>query len=655
MDGSPSRRAHPAIHFGALLLSRLFRAALAALSLAAALGLPSTIHAASPAKVAIIVGPVGTLTPTYLALADAAAAAAEQRGAVVARAYSPYATPGNVLAAVADAQVVIYFGHGYGHPSPYGGLNTAKQNGWALQGPASHGTHGDAAGEIAYYGEDWIVANARPAPGFVMIYSNTCYAPGASEGGHEPASAWVAAQRVAYYSRAVFAMGGSAYFATDFDRGAADLVGRLLGDRAATFGSAFVSDHRFVPSALTSQPHPFSGGQAIWLHRSKYTDGPPNYWYAFAGNPDLNPMLAWDQTPPTASLTSPEPGASDVRPGAKVTVQLSEPVIGISTETLSLRDADGEPVAFTMAHDPSSLIATLTPDAPLTLSSRYAVVVTAGIRDLAGRALEAVSWSFVTRLDADPLSARLPIVLESGSHELLRFEPDGTVAAHQALDVVDRRWLQADRRARLVGQHGSWLEIDDPSLGRWWVAESSRAHALGLVEEVALTADTRITLPPLEHLTHRFDEAGVSVTPGIEIAGDRVVTVDRRRVLDGRTFLRMTGGGIAGAWIESTPAIAQTEASARRVLATTERASEARLVLEPGLTAFRFDRAGRVVDRRTLSDDELGSLVLMTRERRIIGGSPFAIVASGELGGWALPEGPGIQILAASRTPDAAD
>ena len=39
-------------------------------------------------------------------------------------------------------------------------------------------------GYVEYLGEDWIVANARPAPGFVMIYSNTCYAPGASEGGH---------------------------------------------------------------------------------------------------------------------------------------------------------------------------------------------------------------------------------------------------------------------------------------------------------------------------------------------------------------------------------------------------------------------------------------------------------------------------------------
>ena len=638
-------------------MSRLFRVALAALSLAAVLGLPSTIHAASPpTKVAIIVGPVGSLTPTYLALADAAAAAAEQGGAIVARAYSPHATPANVLAAVAGAHVVIYFGHGYGHPSPYGGLNTAKQNGWALQGPGARGTHGDAGGEIAYYGEDWIVANARPAPGFVMIYSNTCYAPGASEGGHAPASASVAAQRVAYYSRGTFAMGGSAYFATDFDRGAADLVGRLLANRGATFGSAFASDHRFVPSALTSQPHHFSAGQTIWLHRSKYTDGPPNYWYAFAGNPDLNPLLAWDRTPPTVSASTPKAGATDVATDAMISVQLSEPVSGISDATLSLRDAVGEAVAASVTFEPSTRVATITPGAPLSLSSRYTVVAGAGILDLAGRQLAPVTWSFFTRLDADPLSADLPIVLESGTHELVRFEPDGSVAERLAIEVVDRRWLQADQRTRLFGLPGSWLHIDDDDLGRWWVAESSRAHALGRVEDAALSAGTQITLPPLEHLLHRFDASGASITDDREIAGGRSVSVDRRRVFDGRTFLRVVGTESAGGWIESNPSIADTEPAARRVLAIEERAKEARVVLEPGArTAFRFDDAGRVTQRRTFSDAESRTLSLTTKEDRVIGGAGFAIVASGEFAGWALAEGSGLRIVPIPRAPDAAD
>jgi len=638
-------------------LSRLFRVALAFLSLATALGLPTTIHAASPTKVAIIVGPVGSLTPTYLALADAAAAAAEQQGAVVARAYSPNATPATVLAAVADAHVVIYFGHGYGHPSPYGGLTTARQNGWALQGPGAHGTHGDVGGELQYLGEDWIVANARPAPGFVMIYSNTCYAPGASEGGHAPAAPSVAAQRVAYYSRKVFAMGGSAYFATDFDRGAADLVGRLLANRGASFGAAFASDARFIPSALTSQAHPFSAGQTIWLHRSKYTDGPPNYWYAFAGNPDLSPLRGWDRTAPSATLVSPTAAAEgDMSPETTFSIRLSEPVTGVDAASLSLRDAAGEVVAASVAYDAASGLATIEPEAPLALSSRYSVVTGEGIVDAAGRPLAASTWSFSTRLDADPLSDDLLVALEAGSHQLLRFTRGGSVAETRTLDVVDRRHVTADHRARLYGRGGSWLRLNDATLGTWWVAESSIAHALGQVEDALLAAGTRVSLPPVEHTLHRFDASGLSVDTHAAITGGRMVTVDRRRVHDGRTFLRLADTEGAGAWIETNPGVTSVEPATRRVLSIRPRAAQARLLPAVGEhVVFRFDATGRVLERRDLSQAALLALAPATVESRVVGGASFAIIASGELAGWALPEGPDLQILPIARALDAAD
>ena len=110
-------------------------------------------------KVALIVGPVGeSLTPTYIALADAAAAAAEAGGATVAKAYSPDATPEKVLSAVENANIVVYFGHGVGTPNPYGPGDPAVVNGWGLQGPNARGTHEDswADGSLAYYGEAWI-------------------------------------------------------------------------------------------------------------------------------------------------------------------------------------------------------------------------------------------------------------------------------------------------------------------------------------------------------------------------------------------------------------------------------------------------------------------------------------------------------------------
>jgi hypothetical protein len=594
----------------------------------------------TPTRVAIIVGPVGSLTPTYLALADAAAAAAEQHGAVVARAYSPYATPGNVLAAVADANVIIYFGHGYGHPSPYGGLNTAKQNGWALQGPRARGTHGDAAGEIAYYGEDWIVANARPAPGFVMIYSNTCYAPGASEGGdHAPATPSVAAQRVAFYSRSTFSMGGSAYFATDFDRGAADLVARLLGHREAPFGTAFVSDPRYVPSALTTQPHHFSVGQQIWLHRSKYTDGPPNYWYAFAGNPDLSPLRAWDRIAPTATLVTPE---ADAAPGAVVQLQLSEDVSGVSASTVSVRDVSGNVVDAEVTYDDREHMVEVRPSSPLGLSARYAVALAEGIRDAAGLPLEPASWSFSTRIDADPLTSLLPIVLEAGTHELVQFAADGSVSESRIVEVGVRYWLSADLRARPLAQSGSWLRIADPAHAGWWVAESGRAHALGQVEEAILSPPVPVTLPAAAHAVHGFGPVGPQ-SIGLAISGSSEVTVDRRRVFDGRTYVRLSDTEYAGTWLEVDSGVSPTEGAAQRLLLTEARSTTVTLALDPGeRLVFQLDGLGRVVDRRTLGADDLE---FASDQALVVGAARFAVIAHGDLAGWALVEDSGVRVL----------
>ncbi len=242
-------------------------------------------------KVAIIVGPVGDeLTPVYISLADAAAAAAETRGATVTKAYSPDATAEKVLDAVEDASIVIYLGHGIGTPNPYSDVASAEtMNGWGLNGPGADGvTHSDSFGDgaLAYYGEAWIAEHARPAPGWVMIYSNACYAPGASEGFDDPADEETAAGRVGAYSRApLVELGASAYFATDFYEGAAHLVGVLLDEPDLPYGEVFASEPNYVADGLERLPHTLVDGAETWLHRSAYFDGKEDYWYAFAGDP----------------------------------------------------------------------------------------------------------------------------------------------------------------------------------------------------------------------------------------------------------------------------------------------------------------------------------------------------------------------------------
>lgn len=259
------------------------------------LAAPSPAHGAERApKVAIIVGPVGEkLTPVYIQIADAAADRAEASGATVARAYSPQATPEKVLAAVEDANIVIYLGHGVGFPNPYSDTpNPASINGWALQGPAAHGDHSDSwrDGTLRYYGEAWIAAHAHPAPGWVMIYSNACYAAGAGEEGQQPATRREARSRVARYARTPLEqMGASAYFATDLYEGAAQLVGAILDHPDRSYGEIFASETRYRADAVRRLPYPGSDTNQLWLQRSAYFRGQVDYWYSFAGDPRVTP------------------------------------------------------------------------------------------------------------------------------------------------------------------------------------------------------------------------------------------------------------------------------------------------------------------------------------------------------------------------------
>lgn len=266
-----------------------------ALALVAAVGAmlatPGAAAAAEPIpKVAVIVGPVGPdLTPVYIEIAEAAAERAATLGANVARAYSPDATPERVIEAVANANIVVYLGHGVGFPNPYSAVpdpNTV--NGWGLQGPNARGDHSDSwrDGTLRYFGEAWLAEHARPAPGWVMIYSNACYAPGAGEGFEPPADASTAVQRVANYSRTPLTeMGAAAYFATDFFHGAAEIITTLLGPTPTTYAEVFAAEPRYQADAVTAYPHPSADGAEIRLQRSPYFEGRVDYWYAFAGDP----------------------------------------------------------------------------------------------------------------------------------------------------------------------------------------------------------------------------------------------------------------------------------------------------------------------------------------------------------------------------------
>ena len=156
-------------------------AAAAALAALTAFGVSAPAAAAVPvsnAKVVIIVGATEGTTSTYRSYADQAYAEAIKYTSQVTKVYSPNATWSKVKAAVAGANIVLYYGHGNGWPSPYTyDPQYTTKDGMGLNDPThlSDSVH-------KYYGEP-SMAQLGLAPNAIVLLGNLCYASGNSEPG----------------------------------------------------------------------------------------------------------------------------------------------------------------------------------------------------------------------------------------------------------------------------------------------------------------------------------------------------------------------------------------------------------------------------------------------------------------------------------------
>lgn len=163
--------------------------------------------AGAPARVVIVVGPVGSTTSRYITMARNLADQARTYGASVTEIYSPNATWSRVRSAAAGANVLIYLGHGNGSPSPYAG-GQDSHNGLGLNASAS-----GSDSNVRYYGETYVASDIRLAPNAVVILNHLCYASGNNEWGRGNPTRSVAVQRVDNYGEGFLRAGAAAVFA----------------------------------------------------------------------------------------------------------------------------------------------------------------------------------------------------------------------------------------------------------------------------------------------------------------------------------------------------------------------------------------------------------------------------------------------------------
>jgi hypothetical protein len=382
----------------------------------------------APQKVVIIVGPTGSLTANYRSKGDVIATTAQAAGATVVKVYSPNATWAKVKAAVNGANIVVYLGHGNGYPNPYnsGTEPTDRDNGWGLNRTTTNGDSDNWSTTMVYCGEKALLGTLTsastaqwsycggstntdgitPAANWVMIYSNACYTPGASEGWDTPATESVAFQRVRNYSYPGLKVGGGAYFATDMYQGSQQLVDMILRDPGMAFGAIAEHANGYDITRQRHFAHPDLSGVRVWIQNS----GDPasgDYFLAYAGKPALTPSgttVAYTEPvppppnlPPTVAAKSPAPAATNISVSPTVTARFSEPVSGVGTTSMVVSNtADYVGIAATVTYDPATLTASLHPSASLLPNTTYRVALSGRIKDVDGNSLAWTTWTFTT-------------------------------------------------------------------------------------------------------------------------------------------------------------------------------------------------------------------------------------------------------------------
>jgi hypothetical protein len=568
-------------------------------ALIAALTIVSTLMAAAPAgaaatpqKVVIIVGPTGAQTDGYRSKGDAIAAAAEAAGATAVKVYSPNATWANVKAAVNGANIVVYLGHGNGFPNPYNTTEpTDRDNGWGLNRTTTNGDGDSWSTTMVYCGEkallgtltssstaQWAYCGGStntdgisPAPNWVMIYSNACYTPGASEGWDTPATESVALQRVRNYSYPALLLGAGAYFASDMHEGSLQLVDTILRNPGMAFGAIAENANGYDLYRQRHFSHQDLPANRIWIQNSgDATSG--DYFLAYAGRPALTPSgttIDYSEPVPPAQPLPTLTGRWPLADATAVVAQVAPAVVfdrlvsGVSASSFVLRRANGTVVSAPVAvssTDPKRYV--MRPTVPLDAGMSYSLSLTSAITSVEGGALVPVSWTFTVAGTPVPstttFSPAAQLVFKKGTHTAYKFSTTGTMTAVKSYTLPNDQNANTSMRTTISNQSGTWFYIVNGVWAGMWMRQSSNLYLVS-APVAPLSAPTATFSPakPLvfkmgTHTAYKFSSTGVmTAQKSYTLPNDQNANTSRRTTIANQsgTWFYIVNGVWAGYWM----------------------------------------------------------------------------------------------------------
>jgi peptidoglycan/xylan/chitin deacetylase (PgdA/CDA1 family) len=196
---------------------------------------------------------------------------------------------------------------------------------------------------------------------------------------------------------------------------------------------------------------------------------------------------------------------------------------------------------------------------------------------------------------ATTVAATVPVRIEAGVQVGHRFDAAGKVTATTSLTFRNPVNTTASIRRWYAG-YGHQLFLTGGPLRGWWVRESRIAYIRGYTGVASFAPSVSVSVPVGRYELYRFDANGVmSGATYRRYPKGAVLHADRRAVIEGRHYVRVTDGSLAGWWLPGTTASPTRIACATPVKPTHTTGRLIRSVPSAtGRIALTFDMGGRL-------------------------------------------------------------
>ena len=154
---------------------------------------------------------------------------------------------------------------------------------------------------------------------------------------------------------------------------------------------------------------------------------------------------------------------------------------------------------------------------------------------------------------ASPVAAAsYPIRIEAGPQTGYHFSSTGAITATKTLTFRSPvNTTASDRRS--IGTRGQHVLVAGGSMSGWWLRESGVAFVRGYVGTTTLTPAPALTLAQGRYEVYRFDAAGSWTDASLyRVPAPATVHVDQRSRINGRAYVRLSDGPMAGWWLPGT-------------------------------------------------------------------------------------------------------